>query len=93
MQIFPCPFCGPRDEREFHLAGEAGKIRPDTTGTITASEWSTYLHVQRNDMGATREIWTHLPCQEVFLLERNSVTMEVIGATEFRKSGSQEMKT
>ncbi|RUZ92182.1 sarcosine oxidase subunit delta, partial [Mesorhizobium sp. M7A.F.Ca.US.006.01.2.1] len=21
MQLFPCPFCGPRDETEFHYRG------------------------------------------------------------------------
>ena len=25
MQLFPCPFCGPRDETEFTFATEAGK--------------------------------------------------------------------
>lgn len=93
MQIFPCPFCGDRDEREFHFAGEAGKVRPDTArslANILAKDWSEYLYTQRNDHGHVREIWMHLPCQEVFLLERNSVTMDVIGATSFRDVGTKE---
>ena len=28
MQILPCPFCGPRDEIEFHYVGEP-KSRPE----------------------------------------------------------------
>ncbi|MGR3493084.1 MAG: sarcosine oxidase subunit delta, partial [Shimia sp.] len=34
MQIFTCPFCGPRPETEFHFVGELGKVRPDTTSQI-----------------------------------------------------------
>jgi sarcosine oxidase subunit delta len=96
MQIFPCPFCGDRDEREFHLAGEAGKTRPNTqrspnstlpdnSSSVSAQDWATYLHMQRNDKGEVREVWMHLPCQEVFLLIRNSVTMDVLGSSAFRK--------
>lgn len=85
MQIFPCPFCGPRDEREFHFAGEAGKTRPDTTQTVSDVDWAKYLYTQRNEKGPVREIWMHLPCSEVFVMERNSVTMEVLGTTVLRK--------
>lgn len=85
MQLFPCPFCGIRNEREFHFAGEAGKLRPDTTGEVGAHPWAEYLYAQRNDKGRVREIWMHLPCSELFLMERDSVTMEVLGATALRK--------
>lgn len=85
MQIFPCPFCGPRDEREFHFAAEAGKTRPDTSGAVSDAEWADYLHMHRNDKGVVREIWMHTTCAEVFLLERDSVTMDVLGSTPLRK--------
>ncbi len=85
MQIFPCPFCGPRDEREFHFAAEAGKTRPDTSGAVSDAEWAGYLHMHRNDKGVVREIWMHTTCAEVFLLERDSVTMDVLGSTPLRK--------
>ena len=88
MQLFPCPFCGERPETEFHFVGEAGKTRPETTGTVSDTDWATYLHAQRNDKGVVREVWMHLTCGELFLLERDSVTMAVIGATPLRKSAS-----
>ncbi len=78
MQRFPCPFCGPRDEREFHLAGEAGKTRPDTTGDISDADWATYLHMHRNEKGRVREVWMHTTCAELFIMERDSVTMDVL---------------
>ena len=84
MQIFPCPFCGPRDEREFHFLGEAGTTRPDTTGEVSDSEWARYLHARRNVRGPAREIWRHIPCAEVFVMERDTVTMHVLGVTSLR---------
>jgi len=88
MQLFPCPFCGPRDEREFHFAGEAGKTRPDTRDTVSDADWAAYLHEQRNDKGRVREVWMHLPCREIFVMERDSVTMAVHGSTALRKDAS-----
>lgn len=85
MQIFTCPFCGPRNEGEFHFAGELGKVRPDTTGEVSAEDWATYLHTQRNDIGLVREVWMHLTCSELFAMERDSLTMEVLSTTTLRK--------
>ncbi|RWF83911.1 sarcosine oxidase subunit delta, partial [Mesorhizobium sp.] len=45
MQLFPCPFCGPREESEFHYGGEAGNLRPDG-GDVTAERWAGYLHMR-----------------------------------------------
>ncbi|MEM7209101.1 MAG: sarcosine oxidase subunit delta [Pseudomonadota bacterium] len=88
MQIFSCPFCGPRDEREFHYVAEAGKTRPDTTQSISDAEWATYLYAQRNEKGAVREVWMHMTCAELFLMERDSVTMEVL-RTQGLREGDQ----
>lgn len=88
MQIFKCPFCGERDEREFFFAGESGKVRPDTTESITDEQWAAYLYEKRNSKGAVQEIWIHLPCSEVFLLARDSVTMQVTGSHALRKTAS-----
>jgi len=85
MQRFPCPFCGLRDEREFHFVAEAGKVRPDTTGEISDSGWGAYLHMHRNKKGEVREVWMHTTCAELFILKRNSVTMDVLGSESLRK--------
>lgn len=85
MQRFPCPFCGLRDEREFNYAGELGKTRPDTTGDVSDAEWAAYLYEQRNEKGRVKEVWMHLTCAELFTMERDSVTMDVIGSASFRK--------
>lgn len=79
MQLFPCPFCGLRDETEFHYGGEAGNLRPDGRD-VPAERWASYLHMRDNPKGATREIWMHLPCGEFFAMERDTVTHKVAGA-------------
>ena len=88
MQRFPCPFCGLRDEREFHYAGELGKTRAVTTGDVSDAEWRDYLYAYRNDKGAAEEVWVHTPCQEMFILRRDTVTMEVLGNQALRKDVS-----
>lgn len=88
MQIFTCPFCGPRNETEFHFVAEAGKTRPDTTADISGADWATYLHAQRNEKGLVREVWMHTTCSEMFIMERDSVTMDVLGTTALRGNAS-----
>lgn len=88
MQRFSCPFCGLRDEREFHFAGEAGKVRPDTTQEVSGKEWSSYMFDQSNPLGISREIWVHLPCHEYFIMERDTSSMAVLNHQALRKGAS-----
>ena len=88
MQLFPCPFCGLRDEREFHFAGEVGKTRPKTSEPVSDADWNTYLNTQRNEKGAAREIWCHVTCQEYFVMERDTVSMDVLENVALRKEPS-----
>ena len=60
MQLFPCPFCGLRDETEFRYGGEAGKFRPAGGAAAPAADWSRYLYFQRNPRGRVAEIWAHI---------------------------------
>ena len=76
MQLFPCPFCGLRGENEFHFAGDAGNLRPDGPDT-SAEAWSSYLHLRHNAKGRASEIWMHVPCGEMFRLDRDTVTHAV----------------
>ena len=80
MQLFPCPFCGPRPETEFHFAAEAGKSRPEPCASVSAEDWAKYLYSNANPKGATREIWVHQTCGEFFAMERDSVTHVVKGS-------------
>lgn len=88
MQIFECPFCGPRNETEFHYAGELGKVRPETADEISDKDWASYLFTQRNEKGAVKEVWMHTTCAELFVMERDSVTMDVIATRALREAGA-----
>ena len=80
MQLFPCPFCGPREETEFHFAAEAGKPRPEPAEAVTDAEWAAYLYRTAAPKGAAREVWVHLACGEFFVMERDTVTRAVAGS-------------
>ena len=88
MQLFPCPFCGPRAETEFSFGAEAGKTRPTPAADATDRAWADYLHAIPNPKGATREIWVHLTCGEFFILERDNVSHAVAGSIALRADPS-----
>ena len=75
MQIFSCPFCGPRPEYEFHFGGDLGNARPEGFDTVPDQAWADYLYFRNNPKGAAREVWMHLTCGEVFSMTRDTVTM------------------
>ncbi len=81
MQLFPCPFCGPREEREFHFAVEAGKSRPEPADKVSDQDWSDYLYASTAPKGRAREVWLHMTCGEYFVMTRDTLTREVLGST------------
>lgn len=87
MQLFPCPFCGKRDETEFSFAGESGKLRPAIGDEISAQDWSRFLNQNGNPRGRTSEIWVHRTCGDFFLLERDATSHEVLSSHSLRMDG------
>lgn len=87
MQLFPCPFCGPREETEFVFATEAGKARPEPAGEVAAQAWADYLYVGENRKGPAREVWLHVTCGEFFLMERDTVSHAVSASRALRGGG------
>lgn len=80
MQQFPCPFCGARDETEFHFIVEAGKPRPEPASDVSDAQWAEYVHMCKSPKGETAEIWLHQTCGLYFLLRRDTVTREAKGS-------------
>ncbi len=76
----PCPLCGDRDRREFYYSGAA--VTLDRPGPDAPPEaWDDYLHLRDNPAGPTRDLWHHeAGCGAWLLVERNTVTHEVMGA-------------
>ena len=48
MMLIPCPWCGPRDESEFHYGGQAGVAYPADPGALSDAEWA---EAERHLMG------------------------------------------
>jgi heterotetrameric sarcosine oxidase delta subunit len=75
MMLLPCPWCGPRNEGEFHNGGDANKRRAINPETLTDEAWCEYLYVPANTKGWLREYWWHFAgCGRWFTLNRNTFT-------------------
>ena len=55
MQQIPCPWCGPRDDWEFHYGAEAHVARPETPSEMSDEDWMGYLYLRSNTKGPFRE--------------------------------------
>ncbi len=73
-----CPYCGPRDRREFHYYGAEDYLnRPDDGAAAVA--WDDYLHNRDNPAGITRDLWYHEQgCAAWLRVTRNTITHEVL---------------
>ena len=75
-----CPLCGARDRREFTWQGDAVALdRPAPDAGEAA--WDDYVHLRENPAGRLRDLWYHDPCGTWAVVERDTVTHAVFGAT------------
>jgi heterotetrameric sarcosine oxidase delta subunit len=78
MMLIPCPWCGPRNETEFHYGGQAGVPYPAEPAALTDEEWGRYLFVRANPKGSFHERWCHTAgCRRWFDVVRDTVTHEI----------------
>ena len=86
MLVINCPYCGERDESEFHYGGEAEISRPDHPDRLSDEEWGDYLFMRKNTKGVFSEIWSHSAgCRKWFKVDRDTVTNEIIRIYEISK--------
>ena len=79
MQIFACPWCGPRADEEFRYAGDADRPRPALE--CSDAEWAAYLYLRANARGAARELWVHgAGCGRWIAIARDTATHEISDA-------------
>ncbi|MEU2620732.1 sarcosine oxidase subunit delta [Streptomyces sp. NPDC007157] len=79
MLLIPCPWCGPRDEAEFHYGGQAHVPHPETPASLTDQEWARYLFFRANPKGPFAERWTHAAgCRRWFNAVRDTSTNEIL---------------
>jgi sarcosine oxidase, subunit delta len=81
MLLLPCPWCGPRDEVEFHYGGQAGIAYPADPAALDDAGWADYLFMRDNPKGRFVERWYHVHgCRRWFDLERDTATNDLLGA-------------
>ncbi|MCX5264923.1 sarcosine oxidase subunit delta family protein [Streptomyces sp. NBC_00199] len=79
MLLIPCPWCGPRDEAEFHYGGQAHVAYPETPSALNDEEWARYLFFRDNTKGPFAERWSHAAgCRRWFNAVRDTSTNEIL---------------
>ena len=75
MQLIECPWCGPREEVEFHYGGQAHVTYPPNAAELSDEEWAQYLFVRDNTRGLFAERWVHtVGCRRWFNAIRDTAT-------------------
>ena len=78
MQLITCPYCGPREEVEFHYGGQAHVPYPENPNDLTDREWAEYLFYRENTKGTFAERWVHSTgCRQWFNMLRDTVTYDI----------------
>jgi sarcosine oxidase subunit delta len=81
MLLIPCPWCGPRDEVEFHYGGQSGVAYPTDPDALDDAAWGQYLFFRDNPKGSFEERWAHSAgCRRWFDVVRDTVTHEFLAA-------------
>ena len=81
MLLITCPWCGPRDELEFHCGGEGHIWRPEPYDGISDEAWAEYLFSRGNPKGPHLERWVHDGgCRRWFNLARDTATHAIIAS-------------
>lgn len=81
MLQIPCPWCGLREEVEFHYGGQAHIARPGSPDELMDNEWADFLFMRDNPKGEFAERWMHAAgCRRWFNVLRHTVTHRIIAA-------------
>ena len=81
MMLITCPWCGPRDETEFHYGGEATRPYPSDPSSLSDAEWADFVFTRVNPKGAFTERWSHSAgCRRWFTATRDTVSHEISAA-------------
>jgi heterotetrameric sarcosine oxidase delta subunit len=76
--LIPCPWCGERDEIEFHYGGQAHIAYPQEPRDHSDEQWADFLFMRDNPRGDFRERWCHAAgCRRWFNAIRSTVTHEI----------------
>lgn len=91
MLLISCPWCGPRDEREYIYGGDSIKL-PLLVDSMPESmkEWHEAVHIRSNTTEQNRELWFHgSGCEAWIEVVRNTSSHEIIQTFAVGFNGSQ----
>ena len=75
MQLITCPWCGPREEVEFHYGGQAHVAYPADPAALSDEQWAHYVFFRDNTKGRFAERWNHSHgCRRWFNAVRDTAT-------------------
>jgi sarcosine oxidase subunit alpha len=81
MLLIRCPWCGEREEVEFHYGGAAHVAYPEAPGELDDREWSRFLFFRPNPQGPFAERWVHSAgCRRWFNVVRDTRTHALAGS-------------
>lgn len=79
MQLITCPWCGPREEAEFHYGGQAHVPYPDNPAELDDETWARYVFFRDNPKGPHPERWVHSAgCRRWFNAVRDTQTYQLM---------------
>ncbi len=79
MLLLTCPWCGERDEHEFHCGGEAHIVRPTESERMSDGDWGDYVFFRQNPKGVHYERWCHdHGCRRWFNVARSTVSHDIL---------------
>jgi len=85
MQLFACPFCGPRDQSEFTYGREKAAMPALDAGP---QAWQRYVYDRDNPCGPHAELWHHNHgCRQWLEIVRDTLTHEVLEIRAARPAG------
>jgi len=80
-----CPYCGPRDVREFAYLGDATVERPDPAASDALERFTDYAYLRNNPAGPHRELWYHdAGCQAWLVVTRDTRTHQLLGVESLK---------
>ena len=87
MLRIDCPWCGPREEIEFHCGGQAHIARPAEPESVSDEDWADYLFMRDNVKGVQAERWLHAAgCRRWFNVVRDTVSHDIIAVYRMGES-------
>ncbi len=87
MKILDCPLNGPRNISEFTYGGEYHPTPEPATSDRRA--WAEYVFFHDNQAGVVTEWWMHTATAFWFLVDRNTVTDEILRTYRVDEAGQR----